>query len=96
LKLCNSVEYTGHKCELFSYCYMCFLFESIHELNISVDVIVENQISNCWPRTSHAAPMALDISYVNTCGLLNYISFLMKYSINLQQQRQENFVFEVG
>jgi len=40
--------------------------------------------------------MAFDISYVNTCGLLNYIIFLTKYSINLQQQRQENFVFEVG
>ena len=37
MKLCNSVKYTGHKCELFNYCYMCFVFELAYKLNISVD-----------------------------------------------------------
>jgi len=35
LKLCNSVDYTSHKCELFSYCYMR-LFELTFKLNVSV------------------------------------------------------------
>jgi len=34
MKLCNSVKYISHKCELFIYCYM--LFELAYELNISV------------------------------------------------------------
>jgi len=37
MKLCNSVKYTSHKCELFNYCYMCFVFEFAYKLNISVD-----------------------------------------------------------
>ena len=35
MKLCNSVKYTGHKCELFNYCYMCFVFELAYKLNIN-------------------------------------------------------------
>ena len=37
MKLCNSVKYTSHKYEIFSYCYMCFVFELAYNLNISVD-----------------------------------------------------------
>jgi len=37
MKLCNSVKYTSHKCELFNYCYMRFVFELAYKLNISVD-----------------------------------------------------------
>jgi len=37
MKLCNSVKYINHKCELFNYCYMCFVFELAYKLNISED-----------------------------------------------------------
>jgi len=37
MKLSNSVKYTSHKCELFNYCYMYFVFELAYKLNISVD-----------------------------------------------------------
>jgi len=35
MKLCNSetvqqrYEYISHKCDLFNYCYMCFVFELV-------------------------------------------------------------------
>ena len=30
-------QYTSHKCELFNYCYMCFVFDLAYKLNTSVD-----------------------------------------------------------
>jgi len=33
----SNSEYTSHKCQLFNYCYMCFVFELAYKLNISVD-----------------------------------------------------------
>jgi len=44
LKLCNSVEYISFKCELFSY-YMYFLYRVTYKLHISVDIIVEIQVT---------------------------------------------------
>jgi len=40
--------------------------------------------------------MALNISYVNTCGLLNYISFFREIFNKFAAAKAKNFVFEVG
>jgi len=40
MKLCNSVKYTGHKCEFFNYCYMCFLFELAYKLWMDIIVAI--------------------------------------------------------
>jgi len=44
-----------------------------------MDITVAIHVTNLLTKNfSLSAYMALDISYVNTCSLLNYISFLMK------------------
>jgi len=44
LQLCNNVEYISY-CELYNYCYMCFVSLWPRNQNISADTIVEIQVT---------------------------------------------------